>query len=64
MGCYQAFQKRTAKPIDTAEDPCRTAETKTIGPKLFDVCCILVSFQTESSWNSVSSVRRAAPLST
>ena len=64
MGCYQTFQKRTAKPIDTVEDLCRTAETKTTGPKPFDICCILVSLQTETSWNSVSSVRRAAPLST
>ena len=54
MGCYQPFQKGNAKPIDTVENLCRMAETKTTDHLIFAV----------SWWNSVSSVRRAAPLST
>ena len=54
MGCYQLFKKGTAKPIDTVENLCRMAETKTTDYLIFAV----------SWWNSVSSVRRAVALST
>ena len=54
MGCYQLFQKGTAKPIDTVENLCRMAETKTTDYLIFAV----------SWWSSVSSVRRAVALST